>query len=175
MVGIFLLVVSVYFVSKNLRQVEMVIRNAGILGPLVAVLLYGVFAPTPITTDPLTVISGVVFGPILGIIVSWMGNNLAAFIEYFAGKRLSKVKEVNKFKKRLPFNLDRFPISSPLVLIFGRMIPGYGGKIISVMAGMYEVPLFTYIWTTMLVNLSGSVLLSFGGYNIIHIVKDLIH
>lgn len=170
-VSAILIVALVFWVSRNIHYAEMIIRKAGIAGPMVAIGLYGIFGPTPISTDPLTVVSGAVFGPVLGILVSWLGNNLAAMVEYLFGRRINKMTNFEKMEKKLPFGLAKLPINSPLVLIFGRMIPGYGGKVISIMAGMYEVPLRRYIWTTAITNLLGSVLLSYVGYNLVLLLK----
>jgi uncharacterized membrane protein YdjX (TVP38/TMEM64 family) len=170
-ISLILFVVLMVYVVKNLRDVETIILKAGVAGPLVAILLYGIFAATPITTDPLTLIGGAIFGPVVGIAVSWMGNNLAATVEYYVGKRLDEMSTIREAKAKLPFGLSKLPVNSPWFLIFGRLIPGYGGKVISIMAGMYHVPVKRYLWTTALTNLLGSVLLSYGGYNLAHLVK----
>lgn len=169
--SIVLLVGLVFAAAKYFRNFEGIILKAGVAGPIVAILIFGILAATPITTDPLTAITGIIFGPILGILVSWMGNNLAAMVEYFLGTHLGKVTNFKKFKKKLPFGLSRFPIYSPSFLLFGRLVPGYGGKVVSIMAGMYHVPMKTYLWVTALTNFLGSVLLSFGGYNLIKLLK----
>jgi len=169
--SIILLVGLVFAAAKYFRNFEGIILKAGIAGPFVAILLFGILAATPITTDPLTAITGIIFGPILGILVSWTGNNLAAMVEYFLGTHLGRVTNFKKFKKRLPFGLGRFPVDSPSFLLFSRLIPGYGGKVVSIMAGMYHVPMKTYIWVTVLTNFLGSLLLSFGGYHLIKILK----
>jgi len=169
--GLVFFVVLFYFGAKNFRDVENIIRHAGLWGPLVTIFLYGAFAATPITTDPLTIVSGVLFGPILGIIISWVGNNVAALVEYYFGRHISVISNFKKAKEKLPFGLSRFPVDSPWFLIFGRLIPGYGGKLISVMAGVYHVPFSHYLWTTAVTNFCGSLILSFGGYHFIHFLK----
>ena len=171
LLGIIFFAIIFYFVAKNFRDVEKIIRNAGLLGPAVAIFLYGIFAATPITTDPLTIVSGVLFGPILGIIISWLGNNVAAMVEYYVGRHIGNISNFKKAKNKLPFGLNRLPVDSPWFLIFGRLIPGYGGKLISIMAGVYHVSLSNYLWTTAITNLCGSFLLSYGGFRFIHFLK----
>ncbi len=170
-VGLLLIVFLVYYFARNLRYIESLIQHAGIAGPLVVILLYGVFAITPISTDPLTIVSGAMFGPVAGIIISWIGNNVAAMVEYFFGRHMRNVTDFDRTKKKLPFGLDKVSFSSPWFLILGRLIPGYGGKVISILAGMHHVPIITYIWTTGITNLAGSLLLSFGGYHFIHFLR----
>jgi len=170
-IGLIFSIILIYFVAKNLHDVEILIKKSGIAAPLVTIILYGLFALTPITTDPLTIVSGALFGPIFGILISWTGNNLAALIEYYFGTRVAKITNFKMSKKKLPFGINKLPVSSAWFLILGRLIPGYGGKLISVMAGMYHVPLLLYLWTTAFTNLSGSLLLSLGGSQIIHLLK----
>jgi uncharacterized membrane protein YdjX (TVP38/TMEM64 family) len=169
--GLIFFIVLIFFVAKYFRDVEEIIRSAGLLGPVVAILLYAVLAATPITTDPLTVVSGVIFGPIMGIIISWLGNNAAALVEYYFGRHLGKVANFKKIKQKLPLGLNRLPVDSPWFLIVGRLVPGYGGKVISIMAGVYHVPISHYLWTTAITNLAGSLLLSYGGFHFIHFLK----
>jgi uncharacterized membrane protein YdjX (TVP38/TMEM64 family) len=52
----------------------------------------------------------------------------------------------------------------------GRMIPGYGPKLVSVVAGMYKVPLFRYVWTTAIPTIIGAALFAYGGYGIINLI-----
>jgi len=171
LVGLIIMVGLVYLVVKNLRDIELIVNKAGWAAPVVVVILYGLFALTPISTDPLTIVSGAFFGPLGGIVVSWLGNNIAATVEYYFGRHIDKITNFKESKKHLPFGLSRLRVSSPWFLIFGRLIPGYGGKVISVMGGMYHVTFRRYLWTTLLVNLCGSLLLTLGGYHLIHLLK----
>lgn len=168
--SIILIVVVLYYLTKNISDVDILIQKAGVFGPLVALLAYIILAPTPISTDPLTAFMIVFFGPVLGVTIGWMGNNLGAFTEYFVGRSVGRSAKLSIVKKSLPFGLDKLPIGSPFILTFGRAIPGYGGKLISFMAGMYEVPIKTFLWTTLLINLIGATLLSFGGYGLVKLI-----
>ena len=169
--GLFLFLPAIYCIAKNLHDVERIIEHMGFAGPVVIILLYGIFAATPITTDPLTVISGALFGPTMGIVISWIGNNIASMVEYYLGKQIGTITNFKTLKQKLPFGLSNLPVSSPWFLVFGRLIPGYGGKVISFMGGIYHVPLGVYLWTTALTNFFGSLLLSLGGYHIIRLLK----
>lgn len=157
----------VYF-RNDFVAIEKRIPTTGIAGPLFSILLMGILSATPIPTDPIVILNGAVFGPFMGIMVSWMGNNLAAIIEYFIGRGLGTLADFDKQKKHLPFGLDKFPADSAIFLIFGRFIPQVGGKIVSVAGGAYGVPFPRYLWTAVVSNLFGSILLSVGGYTILH-------
>jgi uncharacterized membrane protein YdjX (TVP38/TMEM64 family) len=164
--GAFAFVVSVGFVyalAKNMSDFEGALKSAGLFGPILAVLLYGILSVTPVPTDPLTVACGALFGPIWGSVISWLGNTFAAVIEYYLGKGVSSLADFESKRKSLPFGLGAYPVDSPWFLIGGRMVPGFGSKIVSVMAGIYNVGLWRYTWTAGLANILGSVLYAIGG------------
>ena len=166
--GSLVVLVLLFYVAQNLKNVDSIIRQAGVAGPIVAIMLFCVFALTPIPAEPLTLFCVLFFGPFRGSAITWIGGTLAALVEYNFGLHMRKVTNIEKTIKKLPFGLNKMPVSSPYFLIFGRLIPGYGGKIISLIAGINHVPLKRYLWTTAVTTLLGAVLLAFGGYHIFH-------
>lgn len=166
-VGSFFFLTLLFYIARNLRDVEMIIRNAGVAGPIVAIILFCIFALTPIPAEPLTVFCLFFYGPIGGSSITWIGGTLAALVEYHFGLHMRKMANIENTIKKLPFGLNKMPVDSPYFLIFGRLIPGYGSKIISLVAGMHHVPVKRYLWTTALTNLIGSIILAFGGYHVL--------
>ncbi len=152
----------------DIKNIEKIIPKTGIVGPLVSILLMGILSATPIPTDPIVILNGAIFGPWIGVLVSWMGNNLASVIEYFLGRGLGEIANFERIKRKLPLGLSHFPADSVWFLLFGRFIPQFGGKIVSLTGGFYRVPLFKYLWTAFLSNLMGSLLLAYGGYSLLH-------
>ena len=138
--GLLIFVFVIYFLSRYSRSIGSLLFKSGPWAPLVALALYPLLAPTPITTDPITVIIGVVYGPLVGVLIAWVGNNLAAVVEYYLGMRIGRATSFKDSRGLLPFGLGKLPVNSVGFLIFGRMVPGYGAKIISILAGMYKVP-----------------------------------
>lgn len=168
--SILLIILTFHYLTKNIGEVDMLIENSGVFAPIVAIAAYVILAPTPVSTDPMTIFIGVLFGPILGVLIAWVGNTLGAFTEYFIGRRIIKSVRFSDIKEKLPFGLNKLPVNSIYVLTLGRAIPVYGGKVINLMAGIYEVSTTKFLWTTVLINLIGAVLLSFGGYGLIKLI-----
>lgn len=161
---------AIFLLIKYFKDIEPIILKSGVWAPLVSILLFTVLAITPISTDPITIIVGTIYGPIIGTLISWIGNTSAAFVEYYFGNKLNEFTNIGKIKDNLPFGLNKLPVSSPVFLIFGRMIPIYGGKIISIIAGIYKVPKKTYFYTTVITTFLGSLLLSLGGFHLIRLL-----
>jgi uncharacterized membrane protein YdjX (TVP38/TMEM64 family) len=51
------------------------------------------------------------------------------------------------------------------------MLPGFGTKFVSLASGVFHVPLFTYLWTTLAANFVGAIFVVFGGYGLINLIK----
>jgi len=164
-------IILIYLVAKNINDFELVLKKTGIFAPIVAVLIYGILSVTPIPTDPLTLACGALFGPVWGIFISWMGNNFAALIEYVIGRGAGDVTSFESKKNKLPFGLGNLPADSPVFLILGRFVPGFGSKIVSVLAGVYKVSVWRYLWTAAVANIVGSVLYVLGGFGLFTIIK----
>jgi len=170
-VGITFFIFVFYILIKYSDMATGLIIKSGVWAPLVSILLYTLLAPTPITTDPITIIMSVTYGPLVGVLIAFIGNTLAATVEYFIGYKIGSTVMSDKKVKKIPLGLDKLPIDSIPFLIFGRMIPGYGSKVISLLAGGYKVPMRRYIWTTAVTNLFGAFLTSYGGFGIVSIFK----
>ena len=159
----------IYFVPRNLTQIEAYIATNGLWGMLVAVLLYGLLGLTLIPSEPLTILIGALFGPLTATLIAGIGNTLAAVIEYHLGSRVNKLTNFVEKKEKLPLGLGKLPVSSPGFLIFARMIPGYGPKAVSVLAGVYHVPMVLYIWTSAIPTFAGAAIFAFGGSGLVNL------
>lgn len=155
---------SFFKFSAQLLFLEKYISEHQILGPIFSIIIMGLLSITPIPTDPIVILNGLLFGPLVGFITSWFGNTLAAIIEYFIGEGINKLTDFENHRKNLPFGLSKLPVNSPWFLIVGRFIPQFGGKIVSLAGGVYKVNFWLYLWTAALANILGSLAFAYGGY-----------
>ncbi len=169
--GIFLLTAVFYLLLKHTEFISGLLIKSGPVAPLVALMMYSLFAATPIPTDPITIVVGVIYGPLLGILIAGVGNVLAAIVEYYVGYRFGNIVDFESRKRNMPLGLDKMPISSPVFLIFGRMIPGYGSKVISLVAGADKVAIKRYLWTSILTSFLGACLIAYGGFGLFKLIK----
>lgn len=153
-------------VAFDFERIKTFISHAGVWGLAISVFVYAALGMTFIPSEPLTLLIGAMFGPWTAMIVSWIGNTLAAIVEYYVGQRIGSAANFLEKKEKLPFGLGKLPVDSAWFLIGGRAIPLYGAKAISVVAGVYHVPLYRYIWTTAVTIFFGSLMFSFGGFGL---------
>ncbi|MBA3074791.1 MAG: TVP38/TMEM64 family protein [Anaerolineae bacterium] len=153
-------------VAFDFEKIKSFISHAGVWGLVISVFVYAALGMTFVPSEPLTLLIGAMFGPWTAMIVSWIGNTLAAIVEYYVGQRIGSAANFLEKKEKLPFGLGQLPVDSAWFLIGGRAIPLYGAKAISVMAGVYHVSLLRYIWTTAVTIFFGSLMFSFGGFGL---------
>ncbi len=158
------------YIGNHILAVEDFIGHLGVAGPLVSIALQTLFGASPIPTEPLTMINGAVFGPLLGALWSWIGYMLASLVEYYIGAHLSHATDFEERRHELPFGLGRFPADSPWFLSLARIVPGYGPKMVGLVAGMYRVSLWRYTWTAAIPNLIGAMAFAYGGFGLIHLL-----
>lgn len=156
-----------WWVAKNYELTDIWIRQAGLWGPLIAVIIYGLLSLTPIPSDPLTVLVGVLYGWKMGFFISWMGNTFAAFVEYFIAMNVKDATRFDAQQKKLPAWIRKMPVNSLWFLIGVRFFPGIGGKMVSIMAGLYGVHWWRFLWTTALANVVGSTLYVLSGWGLV--------
>ena len=162
-----ILFVIVSYFSNELQAIGNFIRQLGVLGWLASILMFAVFGATPIPSEPFTVLITTIFGPVLTAIITALGNLLAGTVEFLIGRRVGKVADFDKIREKLPFGLNKVPVDSPLFLIGARLIPGYMPKFVSIISGIYKVPIYRFLWTTAVVTTAGALVISFGGHTIL--------
>ncbi len=165
-VTLVVVILLIVFVSRQMVQVREFIRQSGWIGLLVCIGLYGLLGASPVPSEPLTILIATTYGPFTAMLVACSGNLFAALIEYIIGVKIGDIASFENKKESMPFGLGKFPVNSPLFLIGARMLPGYGPKFISILAGVYHVRLWRYTWTTAVSTLIGAAIFAYGGYQL---------
>jgi uncharacterized membrane protein YdjX (TVP38/TMEM64 family) len=153
----------------DLDQVKLFIQQNKSQAILISLLIYILFGFTFLPSIPITIFSAVLIGPFQAAVVAALGNIIAALFEYQIGRTVGDVVAFQKIKKKLPLGLDKMPIKSPLFQLGVRSIPA-GARAFSMVCGAYQVPMSTYLWTTSITYFASSVLLAYGGMNLIHLL-----
>ncbi|NMC84950.1 MAG: TVP38/TMEM64 family protein [Anaerolineaceae bacterium] len=155
---------------QDTHKLQIFLKEYGRWSALACVFIYALLGATPVPSEPITVLLTTLFGPWWTALIATVGNTLAALIEFFIGGRINDLSDFEKRKAKLPFHLGKLPIDSPAFLLIGRMLPGFGPKFVSVVSGVYQVPLWTYLWTAGLSNAVGAVVVALGGYSLLQLL-----
>ncbi|MBN1120339.1 MAG: TVP38/TMEM64 family protein [Anaerolineae bacterium] len=151
------------YMAKNIDELATFITAIGVIGPLVSISLHTLLGASPIPTETLTAINGIVFGPAAGTFYSWIGYMLASFVEYFIGVKIGNIADFESERDKMPFGLGRLPADSPWFLILGRVVPFGGAKVVGVVGGVYRVSLWRFTWTAALATGAGALIFAYGG------------
>jgi uncharacterized membrane protein YdjX (TVP38/TMEM64 family) len=162
-----LIIVVIYLTFRETSQITQFLISSGPWAPILTIIILTILGPTPIATDPIVVLMGVTYGGLIGTIIGAIGNTLAMFVEYYFGYKLAEIFDYEKSKEKLPKFIQKFPVDSWVFLLLGRMIPGYGSKVISLIAGAEKVNLKTYLWTSIVSGIFGAAILSYSGTELI--------
>ncbi|NMC84123.1 MAG: TVP38/TMEM64 family protein [Anaerolineaceae bacterium] len=164
--SVLIMILAAVFFTQDMNKIKSFISEAGIWGVIISIFLYALLGVTLIPSEPLTLFIGALFGPWLATLIAGTGNTLSAMVEYYLGTHIGSATNFQEKKDKLPFGLGKMKVESPVFLIGARMIPGYGPKIVSMMAGMYRVPILRYLWTTAIPIFCGAAVFAFGGFGL---------
>jgi uncharacterized membrane protein YdjX (TVP38/TMEM64 family) len=162
---------SFFAITYDLSALKEILRKYEFYGAAACLVVYALLGPTPIPSEPVTLVILSWKGPVAAILIATLGNTLASIMEYYIGGSIGDIADFEKRKQGLPFGLGRLPIHSPVFLLFARMLPGYGSKLISLAGGVYRVPAWTYLWTSVVSNLFGAMLVTLIGMGLITLVR----
>ncbi len=157
----------------NIALLKGILDRYDKFGFAICILSYVVLSVTVIPSDPITLLVIAWKGPMVAVVLATIGNTLAAMVEFYVGKSIGDVADFEEKKASLPFHLGQMPVNSPMCLIFARLLTSYGSKLVSLAAGIYHVPMVTYLWTTLVANLIGTIVTVAGGYGLINLFLKL--
>ena len=171
-----LLIVAAFVLAKyiNIAQLKEFLNGHEKLGILACLLAYVLLGVTAIPSDPITLLAITWKGPVVAVLLAAIGNTLSSMIDFYVGKSIRDLADFEKQKAKLPLHLGQLPVNSPVFLIGARMLTSFGSKFVSIAAGAYHVPMFTYIWTSLVANLIGANLIVFGGVGLIHFFQRIL-
>ncbi|NBO35993.1 hypothetical protein EBU91_00375 [bacterium] len=160
-----------YLLINESSRMKALLENGGVWTPILGILLLALLGPTPVATEPIIILISVSYSPFWGMVIGAIGNTFAMFIEYAVAYKLAEIFDYKKEKKRLPKFLQKIPANNIYFLIIGRMVPGYGSKIISLIAGAEKVDLKLYFWTSFISGIFGAFVISYGGFGLDFLLK----
>jgi uncharacterized membrane protein YdjX (TVP38/TMEM64 family) len=140
-------------------------------GIIICLFTYVILGLTVIPSEPVSILVLAWKGPAVAILLATIGNTLAAIVEFFIGGGIGDLANFEKKKEKLPFHLGKLPINSPAFLLLARMLPGFGPKFVSIVSGVYQVPMFTYLWTTIVANMLGAAVIVLGGSGLLELIR----
>lgn len=163
----FLIILAIIFSARfKIAEFKGLLEKYEEISLVICLAAYVLLGMTIVPSDPLTLFLLAWKGPLIAVIMATIGNTLASIAEFGIGGSIGDLSNFESKKEKLPLHLNKLPIDSPAFLFLARMLPGFGSKFVSIVGGVYRVPLFTFLWTTLAANLLGAVVIVMGGLGI---------
>lgn len=111
----------------------------------------------------MTLAGGFLFGTLLGALYVNIGATVGAIVVFLFARYLFGKSLQGRYKDRLKKFNREFKENGVSYLFMLRFIPIFPFFLINIFAGLTEVSLFTFAWTTMLGIIPGSLVYTFAG------------
>lgn len=131
---------------------------------VLAALLMIVVAILPIPAEFPAMLNGMIFGPLIGTTITWLGAIVGAWISFELARRFGRPLTERFVKSTLLERTDRVVDSAgwPGLLTL-RLIPAVAFTALNWGAGLTTVPRWTFLWTTTLGILPGAIVFTVSG------------
>ena len=163
----------IIMLNFNLPDAKAFIRANRRQAVFISIGIYFLLGFTFIPASPLTLFLAVLMGPLETILAATIGNTLAALVEYQIGVTVGDIFNFEARMVNLPFGLEKLPITSPYLLMAGRLLP-LGKRGFSIVCGAYQVPLGKYLWTSVTMYMVNASVLAFTGAGLLKLIENLI-
>ena len=163
---IIVLVLSYVFgLGEGLGGLQDWLDSLGFWGPVVFALLYIGAVVFAFPASILTILAGVLFGPVLGVVLvsfaSTMGAALAfLFARYFAREATERWLRNNKSFKRLEMMTE---FHGPMIVALVRLLPIFPFNLTNYGFGLTRIPFKTYIFWSWVCMLPFTIVFVLGG------------
>ena len=148
-----------YFQIQRIQEFKVFLGKFGIISPLIFILIYILATVFFLPGLPLSLLAGVLFGPILGTvwvsIASTVGATLAFLVARYSGRQFI----VDKFSKSdLFIKLDQGVKKQGWKMVaITRLVPLFPFNAQNYAYGLTSVPLKTYVFVSFLCMLPGTI------------------
>ncbi len=131
-----------------------------VLAPLFMLIV----AILPFPAEIPAMVNGMVFGPIIGLVCTWSGAMLGAWISFELARRWGRPLAERIVKQSMLDRADRLALSARWpVLILLRLLPTVAFTAINWVAGFTRIQRSTFLWTTAIGILPGAVVFTVSG------------
>jgi uncharacterized membrane protein YdjX (TVP38/TMEM64 family) len=137
------------FAALDEATVESFVQAWGAWSALVSVALMVLHSFMPLPAEIIPIANGMLFGPLIGIALTWAGAMLGAALSFALARWLGRgfvrlVLPETRFQ-RLAHISPR-----PGTLLYVRLVPLISFNLVNYAAGLTGVPWWTFLWTTAL-------------------------
>ncbi len=144
----------------SVEQFEDVVKAWGAWGVIgsIGLMIFHSFVPFP--AGFLAMANGMVFGPFIGVIVTWVGAMLGAFLAFGLSRILGRPFVERMLSRKNWQAIDSWTGKNVTVLLLlSRFVPVVAFNLVNYAAGLTRATKWTFAWTTAIGILPGTMIM----------------
>jgi uncharacterized membrane protein YdjX (TVP38/TMEM64 family) len=149
---------AVFLLRDGIPDVRQTVQSAGLWAPVLFVLLQGAITITPVPRTVFTVAAGVLFGSVLGLLLTVVGTTLAAVLAFWLVRLVGgQLAERHAHRRGVAWVRSRLDQSGLLAMVSLRLIPAVPFAVMNYASALSGVRFLPYLLGTVLGVLPGTV------------------
>ena len=134
-----------------IRRIEDVVIAWGPWGAVVSMGIMALHSFVPFPAEFLAIANGMVYGPVLGTVITWSGAMIGALLAFGLSRLLGRPFVDTMLARRQGAWLDSWSGERAANWIFlARFVPVIAFNLVNYAAGLTKISWWTFIWTTAL-------------------------
>ncbi len=134
----------------SLSFIENFIHSFGMWGVFASIALMVMHSFLPFPAELVAIANGMIFGPLWGTVITWVGAMLGAFTAFGLVRMLGRPFILRIMSatqaQRVDYWVDRYSCNDTLLMV--RLIPIIAFNLINYAAGLTSISWWTFAWTT---------------------------
>ncbi len=155
-----MILAKVFNLGARLGELRTWILSLGAWGPIVYIFLYVGAVVLALPGSVITVMAGVLFGSVVGVVTVSVGSTLGATLAFIISRHVARDAIAQKFAAEKKFQqLDRLTKEHGAIIVaITRLVPLFPFNLLNYGFGLTRVPLRTYMFWSWICMLPGTVL-----------------
>lgn len=161
------IILGIWFLDKNAESISHLkdfIKNLGILAPIIFILFYTIGPIFFFPVTPLSITSGLLFGPLWGSIFSLTGGAIGSCISFLISRYLLKEWIDKKTPARIALVQEKLNKQGWKFIVLARITPILPFNVQNYIFGVTNISFRTFAWASTLGFIPGAFLYTCLGY-----------
>jgi uncharacterized membrane protein YdjX (TVP38/TMEM64 family) len=156
----FMVLTRVFNLGGQLGELREWILSLGAFGPLVYILIYIVAVVFAIPGSVITVMGGVLFGSVVGVVAVSIASTIGASLAFLVSRHFARDAIAQKFADNKKFHhLDKLTKEHGAIIVaITRLVPLFPFNLLNYGFGLTHVPFWTYAFWSWICMLPGTIL-----------------
>ena len=154
----------IYRDQFNAAALESWIKEAGLAGPLIFILIYAAGTVLFLPGSVMTLAGGALFGPVFGVFVNLTGATLGAIASFLIARYLAHDWVARKTGGRIKTLMDGVEAEGWRFVAFTRLVPLFPFNLLNYALGLTAIKFLHYAVATVIFMLPGAIAYTYLGY-----------